>query len=187
MKQQTDIILDLDEELQRFLTWINTKSSTAYISYYTTTAIRAFYFEFACRPYLFYPLEDLVPSIFTEALKEEYNFIFLNLDIELNFLKYDETALDVRLLKIFNGLCQGYIDDVDLEEALEILEHINGEMDLYKLLQKIKLKAEQIKINNKTESKEWLKYNGYTWGKELREMIIKYRNVGHEWQLNDCQ
>jgi hypothetical protein len=93
----------------------------------------------------------------------------------------------VRLLKIFNGLCQGYIDDVDLEEALEILERINGEMDLYKLLQKIKLKAEQIKINNKTESKEWLKDNGYTWGKELREMIIKYRNVGHEWQLNDCQ
>jgi predicted NACHT family NTPase len=188
MKQQTDTILASDEELQHFLTWINTKSSVAYITYYTKTVIRAFYFEFACRPYLFYPLEDLIPSVFTQALKEEFNFIFINLDIEFNFLRYDETALDVRLLKIFNGLCQGYIDDVDLGEALEILERIHGDIDLYKLLQKIELKSKQIKANtNKAECKQWFKNNGYTWAEELIDILIKYRNIGYEWQFNDCQ
>ena len=103
MKLQIDRLLDLDKDLHNFISWLNIKSSTAYVSFYKKAAIRAFYLEFACRPYIFYFLEDIFPSQFAEDLKKEYNFIFLNLEEEFNFFRYQETAIDVYLLRVFNA------------------------------------------------------------------------------------
>ena len=34
---------------------------------------------------------------------------------------------------------------------------------------------------------EWWQLNGKTWIEELRMGMIKYRNIGHDWQFNDQQ
>ena len=35
--------------------------------------------------------------------------------------------------------------------------------------------------------KQWWKNNGATWKNELRQAMIKYRNIGHEWNFNQQQ
>ncbi|MEH2452457.1 NACHT C-terminal helical domain 2-containing protein [Nostoc sp.] len=37
------------------------------------------------------------------------------------------------------------------------------------------------------ESQKWWLANGKAWCEELREVIIKYRNIGHDWQFSNEQ
>ncbi|MGB5970291.1 MAG: NACHT domain-containing NTPase [Spirulinaceae cyanobacterium] len=40
---------------------------------------------------------------------------------------------------------------------------------------------------SKKELKQWWKANGNTWREDLRKIIIKYRNIGHDWQFSNQQ
>ncbi|MFN5399677.1 MAG: NACHT C-terminal helical domain 2-containing protein, partial [Pseudanabaena sp.] len=34
---------------------------------------------------------------------------------------------------------------------------------------------------------QWWKQNGNQWLKDFRQTLIKYRNIGHDWQFNPTQ
>ncbi|WP_254174649.1 NACHT domain-containing protein [Planktothrix pseudagardhii] len=186
MKQQIDQVLNSDKDLQNFISWVNVKSSTAYVSFYKEVAIRAFYFEFACRPGIFYFLEDLVPSLFLESLKKEYNFIFLNFEEEFNILRYEETAIDIRLLRVVDGLSKGYIDSVDLEEALELSTRLlDSNCPILETLDKLNIQKNRER-KNKFKDLDWFKENSMVLSVQLMDQIIKYRNIGHTaWNFNN--
>ena len=40
---------------------------------------------------------------------------------------------------------------------------------------------------NKEIYKQWWKTNGQAWTKQLREMMIWHRNIGHDWQFSEQQ
>jgi Cdc6-like AAA superfamily ATPase/DNA-binding CsgD family transcriptional regulator len=184
MKLQIDRLLDLDKDLHNFISWLNIKSSTAYVSFYKKAAIRAFYLEFACRPYIFYFLEDIFPSQFAEDLKKEYNFIFLNLEEEFNFFRYQETAIDVYLLRVFNALRQGDIDSVDLEEALELSRLLDSDCPLHQTLDELKIQKNTEEAS-KGEYLDWITENSAIFADKLRQQIINYRNIGHAWNFRE--
>jgi len=184
MKLQIDQLLDLDKDLHNFISWLNIKSSTAYVSFYKKAAIRAFYLEFACRPYIFYVLEDLFPSQFAEDLKKEYNFIFLNLEEEFNFLRYQETAIDVYLLRVFNDLRQGDIDSVDLKEALELSRLLDSDCPLHQTLDELKIQKTTEEAS-KGDYLDWITENSAIFADKLRQQIINYRNIGHAWNFTE--
>lgn len=35
--------------------------------------------------------------------------------------------------------------------------------------------------------KQWWNTNGQIWGEKFKSLILKYRNIGHEWQFNERQ
>ncbi|QYX33120.1 hypothetical protein K2F26_07275 [Sphaerospermopsis torques-reginae ITEP-024] len=45
---------------------------------------------------------------------------------------------------------------------------------------------EQIPYINK-DKEAWWTINGKNWAEELRNIMIKYRNIGHHWQFNKKQ
>ncbi|MBD1885016.1 NACHT domain-containing protein [Microcoleus vaginatus] len=182
MKLKIEQLLDSDQDLQNFVSWVNIKSSTAYISFCKEVAIRAFYFEFSYRPYIFYHLEDLVPSLFTEDLKKYYNFIFLNFEEDFNYLRYEETAIDVRLLKVFNGLRQGDIDSVDLEEVIDLSRILDSNCPLHQILEELKIQKNR-EETNEADYLDWITENSAIFADKLRQQIINYRNIGHAWNF----
>jgi len=182
MKLKIEQLLDSDQDLQNFVSWVNIKSSTAYISFCKEVAIRAFYFEFSYRPCIFYRLEDLVPSQFTEDLKKYYNFIFLNFEEDFNYLRNEETAIDVRLLKVFNGLRQGYIDSVDLEEVIDLSRILDSNCPLHQILEELKLQKNR-EETNEADYLDWITENSAIFADKLRQQIINYRNIGHPWNF----
>jgi hypothetical protein len=182
MKLKIEQLLDSDQDLQNFVSLVNIKSSTAYISFCKQVAIRAFYFEFSYRPCIFYRLEDLVPSQFTEDLKKYYNFIFLNFEEDFNYLRNEETAIDVRLLKVFKGLRQGYIDSVDLEEVIDLSRILDSNCPLHQILEELKLQKNR-EETNEADYLDWITENSAIFADKLRQQIINYRNIGHAWNL----
>jgi len=183
MKLKIEQLLDSDQDLQNFVSWVNIKSSTAYISFCKEVAIRAFYLEFSYRPCIFYRLEDLVPSQFTEDLKKYYNFIFLNFEEDFNYLRNEETAIDVRLLKVFNGLRQGYIDSVDLEEVIDLSRILDSNCPLHQILEELKLQKNR-EETNEADYLDWITENSAIFADKLRQQIINYRNIGHAWNFS---
>ncbi|MGB3514592.1 MAG: hypothetical protein WBA93_36360 [Microcoleaceae cyanobacterium] len=52
----------------------------------------------------------------------------------------------------------------------------------------LKLKSEVPDVNQSKETfNEWLKINSQPWSNKLIKLIIKYRNICHDWQFSDEQ
>ncbi|WP_442940769.1 NACHT C-terminal helical domain 2-containing protein [Nostoc sp.] len=41
--------------------------------------------------------------------------------------------------------------------------------------------------NNPDKSREWWQAKGKAWGKQLKDILIKYRYIGYDWQFNEQQ
>ncbi len=71
---------------------------------------------------------------------------------------------------------------IAFNEALELL----SESEFKQVLHNLKKELPQID-NNTHNFKEWWQINGQFWGQKLRDGLIKYRNIGHDWQFNQQQ
>jgi predicted NACHT family NTPase len=41
--------------------------------------------------------------------------------------------------------------------------------------------------NDRDRFKQWWKQQGKQWTEDLRQIMIKYRNIGHDWKFDDEQ
>jgi hypothetical protein len=187
MKKEIDLLIYSNKWLDNFLIWLNIKSESAYLTNDKKAAIRAFYFDLACRPHLFYIIEDVVPSSFTESLKKYYNFLFLNIEPEFNILRHIQTALDVRLIKIIGSLSQDFVSNLDLDEAIEFSNIINCIDELHELLQNIKKIKNQYNNELKDSVHQIIKFQKYVWLEKLNSLLIKYRNIDYNLQFTQEQ
>ncbi|RCJ15863.1 hypothetical protein A6S26_06070 [Nostoc sp. ATCC 43529] len=54
------------------------------------------------------------------------------------------------------------------------------------VLEKLKTQLPEID-SNPERFREWWQTKGKVWGKQLRYLLIKYRNIGYDWEFNEQQ
>ena len=101
----------------------------------------------------------------------------LTLDFVLNFVLVRACAL-VRAI------------DFDFVSALAIaIDHARqlNNQDLVAQLADLQSQLESIENLPREQKKEWWKNEGQGWIGSLRAVMIKHRNIGHDWQFSDQQ
>ncbi|NER92338.1 MAG: NACHT domain-containing NTPase [Symploca sp. SIO1B1] len=174
MKQKIDGLVASDEKIQQFLSWVNQKSNSVDVSY-KLASVRAFYLSL-----------DL-----SRTFDFSFDIIFINLDLSI--------ALDLELdldpeLDLDHNLSIAL--DFDLSRALSKTLSRSFSRALFKagiIAPKLKHSLQQLENqhpnleNDKEQFKQWWKVNGKAWIEKLREVMIKHRNIGHDWQFNEQQ
>ncbi|MEH2352971.1 NACHT C-terminal helical domain 2-containing protein [Nostoc sp.] len=170
MKQNIDAIVVDDDKLQQFLQWVNQRSLSVKLQC-KPAAIRAFYFEHDC---------------------ELDSFRILSRTLELDFEVNHELALtlacdvDEQFTLTF---ADGYEFNLFLTLAIDlarILFVLTLEPKMQQALQQ--LKAQLPYVDGGIEKfKQWWEIKGKSWIKQLRAVMIKYRNIGHDWQFSQYQ
>ena len=198
MKAEVDKILAGDKQLQKFLAWVQAKSESVEASY-KPAAIRAFYFSLVSALALASARAlDLTLALALARARAldlalaSARALDLDLDLDLaldralalasasdrasDLTSASDRASDLALALALALACArdraraSKTDNNELEQDISILrdELPDRECDL-------------------TTRKEWWKSNGNTWLERLSQVMIKHRNIGHDWQFSDEQ
>jgi predicted NACHT family NTPase len=170
IKQQIEALLATDEKLQQFLCWVNQKSCSVQLPY-KRAAVRAFYFALALAP-ASKPSPDLDCSLNLAFKLDGYN---LELFVEI----CDDLGLDFCLYATLAQAIDGCIDPDFVTPYGEF------DFNLWQSLQQ--LEAELPDWKDSLSFDKWQAENGQLWTEKFRNLIIKYRQIGHNWQFNDSQ
>ncbi|MDZ8228027.1 NACHT domain-containing NTPase [Nostoc sp. ChiVER01] len=173
MKQHIDQLVSFDKQLQKFFNWLNHKSLSVQ-STHKRVSVRAFYLTLEL-------LDDLNLT----------NDLAFSLGIDLRFTSNltPDLALDIALqFALRLSLALPYEQTLDRVLALRFALPDNGTVacnpELQHSLQKLK---EQLPtpFQGREKLKEWWSANGQTWANELRLVIVRSRNIGHQWQFSE--
>jgi predicted NACHT family NTPase len=211
IKKEIDKLLQDDEKLQDFLVWADEKSKSVNTSY-KLVAVRAYYFANDCILVLDLP-RDLDHNL-ALALDSSLDFA-INQSVDSILDLDDDLACD-RTLALALALDRTLTHDSDLNiidldlERIRTHDHSRSILDdntlaltfarlvicslskeisdnnLYQRLQTLK---RQLIDPEKDWGGfiSWWKLNGKKWILECRQLMIKYRNIGHNWQFTDDQ
>ena len=162
MKEEVDNLVAEDENIQEFLVWVMDKSNSVEHNN-EIAAVRALYFSRTLSLSLHFPLS----LSRTPSLDRSLN-LPLNLPLSLDRSRYLSLDLDLSL-NLDRSLDRSRYLDPQLKEALQ------------------KLKNQLPDSKNREQFKQWWQAKGKNWSKELREVMIKYRNIGYNWQFSKEQ
>ncbi len=184
IKQQVDAILEAEPELQLFLVWVQQKSYSVKCTF-NQPSIRAFYFYLALS--INYVIDHLCPNPVVAFFEDDFNpeiAFVLGLKLTEESDSFNDIYLDLELAYAFG----------DAPKKTDF-KHSCLEPVLVKLLQHLKKK-----ILDYSGSMYFLYGGGYEnswqddWSSEvknlageLRLMLIKYRNIGHDWKFTERQ
>ncbi|MEG3924313.1 NACHT C-terminal helical domain 2-containing protein [Microcoleus sp. D3_18a_C4] len=173
MKQQVDGLVAEDEELQQFLLWVNQKSISVDFPY-KPAAVRFFYFS-------------LLPSLELALNRNPERFLdpALYLAVKHTFDSAIELTLDLVLDLAILPVIDGAIDPA-LSLSHDILLVPVVEPELMQALQELKKQLPH-SDGDKEIFRQWWQANGQVWTRELRQIIIYYRNIGHDWEFSQQQ
>ncbi|MBN4006004.1 hypothetical protein [Nostoc sp. LPT] len=184
IKKQVDAILEAEPELQLFLVWVQEKSSSIKCTF-NKPSIRAFYLYLALsiNHAIYHLCPNSVIAFFEDDFNPEIAFI-LGLELTEKFDEFNNIYIDLELAYAFG----------DSPKKTD-LKHYALEPELVKLLQSL-----ENKILDYSASMSFLYGGGYEnswqddWSSEvknlagkLRLMLIKYRNIGHDWKFTERQ
>ena len=206
MKLKIDTLLAQDAELQRFLLWVSEKSQSVDTSY-KPAAIRAFYFDLARALARALDLDLDLDLALARALARA---LALDLDLALaRTLAPDLTpaltraldralALDLararalalapdlaRALALDLALDRALAPDLALDRALD--RALAVEAELQHELQTLSNQLPAVFLEDWKYFEAWWRVNGADWCNKLQTVMIKYRNIGHDWQCTDQQ
>jgi predicted NACHT family NTPase len=193
MLEETNKLPSEDKYLQQFLVWLNKKSRTVKYAFREAT-VRVYYFSL----YLFYVTGILKNS---HSLSPElHNLTMLTYNSARAFKNDpdDTRAIDTTLdydLMLTLSQSNGLSKDSLLVRALRSSMNLAAKLDfkLYSLLNNLEsqLPDFELEIPQKNSNREnyqgWWIENGERWTKELVNIIIEHRNIGHDWQLSEKQ
>ena len=177
MKQEIDRLVADELEIQKLLTWAKDKSNSVEADY-KIADIRAFYLDL-----------DLLNDL------DLFNGLLNDLDLDLDLSLFRSLDLDLEL----DLDCSYYLDrshdldhDLDLSRFNDFSRSLDcaiskcEDQELRQILEELQYKLPNYE-ENREEWKKWWKENGLAWNEELREAMIKYRNIGHYWKFNQEQ
>ncbi len=173
MKHQVDGMVANDENLQQFLVWVNQKSLSVDLPY-KFVAVRFFYFSLLPSLELALhrnPESFLDPALYL-AVKHTFDpaiEITLDLVLDLAILPVLDSAIDPALSLAHDILLVPVVEPElmqALEEIKKQLPHPDGDKEIFR---------------------QWWQANGQAWTRQLRQITISYRNIGHDWQFSEQQ
>jgi predicted NACHT family NTPase len=77
--------------------------------------------------------------------------------------------------------------DLDRDRALDRALDLDRDPELKRELQQVFDRLPDTSSKNQNNFKKWWQTNGSQWQEDLRQIMIKYRNIGHDWQFTDQQ
>ena len=199
MKEKVDGIFSGDEKLQNFLRWVNEKSLLCDISV-EPLIFSLLYFIFECIFNILFFVHEEVSKFTEESDINNFKYfyqeflsgfnkasIFFNDLMVEEELKKSDLMVDIELYKLLKSTLLPniyyYLATKDIIDNI-----IKYRIDLEFKEELHQLKSELPNSNQPKEKfEEWLKINGQPWSNKLRKLIIKYRNICHDWQFNDEQ
>ncbi len=187
MKKWTDELIAREEKLQQFLTWVHQKAISIEAPC-KLPASRAFYFTLAFDfDYDFTLTSALDRSLACTILSGHDFALTLGRDHKFEVALGYDRALDLTLNLIINL-------DGDPRRALVLTRtfnricHNSTDKFLSILQQLIKqLPTTSYLSNEQYQFKQWWRNEGEAWSNKLRDISIKYRNLGHIWEFSNEQ
>lgn len=109
------------------------------------------------------------------------------LNLDLSRTLYLSLSLNLSLSRTldFSLILSGTLD-LDLSRTLSVTQGLTEEDELKRTLLLLKNQVPS-PIEDNEACKQWWKENGANWIQKLREIMIKHRNIGHDWQFTDFQ
>lgn len=194
MKQQVDLIVAGEQQLQEFLAWANHKSQTVIVPY-KPGAVRAFYIALGITLLL------VSQANLDTALDPAGDTLDLAFALDPAFVLNRRVAIDLiidRTLVValarainlkfdFTLACELVsILNVGVRLALEPkLKHNAQPSVLYETLLDIQQQLPDVEPQARFDA--WWESNGAAWTEQLRSVMIKQRHIGYDWQLGDRQ
>ena len=161
-----------EETLQSFLNWVNQKSLEVKTPY-RPTAVRAFYLMLALPP---------------EHRLSGNQALALAIDHKLAGEQGGDLALDLALTHAL-GVALALTPELVYERftALRLaldLDHLTKGKPIGDSLKQLKNQLPEPN-EDREQLKQWWQVNGQTWALQLRNLMIEYRNIGHEWHFSE--
>lgn len=183
MKQAIDAMLAKDSTLQKLLIWTKEKAISVKAPY-KYAAVRAFYIDIDCIIALTLDIahdsaHDRSNRAIVSAIEraiERARVLARNIDLAIAI----DCAIDLSKLALDRALAFDF-DNLDLDIASKA-----GDEILRQALQTLKDRLPDPKSSMKIRN-QWWKQNGNQWLKDFRQTLIKYRNIGHDWQFTFTQ
>ena len=171
MKRVIDEFAQQDSALIRFLYELEDKVKSMQLSY-SKASVRAFYFTL-------------------------FRHRDLNLAIALDTRLAKQTQLSAEI-QLDSILAKAFLDSVNLANNPSLKKFLNLcftlELDTkFKLkpnfLQALKQLKSQLPSseNDKAAILKWWQTNGNQWTEDFRKILLEYRRIGYDWQLNEQQ
>ena len=176
-KKKNDKIIASDEKLQQFLDWITQKSLSVDIDY-KRASIRAFYFKINHCSGL--NLNNNLAFAIDSKLKNHSSGGILqvrNADIHIQFPSTPKTELyiDEQLDVIISKCLDSYSN---LTTKLSLVGIDSNDSEFNRALQEVRSQL--------PEQDKWDK-DGIVWIEQLKNLSLKYRMIGKNWQFSEEQ
>ncbi|MEH2321343.1 NACHT C-terminal helical domain 2-containing protein [Nostoc sp.] len=172
-------------KLQDFLAWVQQKSNSIQLHRNEVDAVRAFYFVF----------DDALPL---SVGSDNFLYLALRLDHALPIALELDHALNRALKRTINFAfypehihtrerihSYDYNSTPDLDLALKCANTLDPE--LASKLEKLKKEIPEISVKSKSYFQEWRQAHGERWIEQLCQVMIDYRNIGHDWKFTNKQ
>ncbi|WP_242032152.1 NACHT domain-containing protein [Microcoleus sp. FACHB-672] len=184
MKKKIDALIALDEKLQQFLIWVSQKSCSVEVPY-KPVAVRAFYMGYDLDVFRVFARDldlnldaqlDIVLAFKLELPPNRDLKLELKLDRNLAIELYLDCALGLSVVRT-------HAFYLALDLAVDVAPELAQALE--------ELKGQLLGLNSDTEIKEilkqWEEKKGQAWTEQLRAVMIKHRNIGHDWHFNEQQ
>jgi len=195
MKQEIDFLVANDQKIQDFLLWLQQKSNSV-ATQYKPVAIRAFYLVCVGRSLEAFLKGHNFPQSQVFCHSSSYG---LERAIIGNLAFNPELAIDEFLTSTFacaaelEFACNYILNDaivfdyahalnIAFDKALNLVAESKFKQFLYNL--KKQLPNGQ---NHPHKFRKWWIEHGKFWSGKFRELLIKYRNICHDWQFTKQQ
>jgi predicted NACHT family NTPase len=191
IKESIDRLLE-NQIFQDFLQWLDDKSTQVKEVEnlrYKLASIRSLYFDLALeldgRKSVYTVDKDTLAYAIDPAINDNLD-PDINDNLDLNF--FDA----LRFENFYNSISCGAYSffniplDLDLVNHLNHLIHSTINPELQCKLQELKDCILEPEADFERRQQRW-KAHRYNWIKQLRDMMIKYRNIGHTWLFNKEQ
>jgi len=195
MKEHIDRIIAISDKLQKFLAWAEQETNSMDLDY-KSAALRALYI-FAKTAYSNSETEDSKFSFYLDyaislshKLDKELT-INRNVNRVVRFINNDIITIDAldRIVRYFTNNYDDYsyedydefnVDKLFSETSLELTLALDFADDvLRQALQSLKSQLP----TDRNEFYQWWKNHAEKWIRDLRQVCIDRRSIGHDWQL----
>jgi predicted NACHT family NTPase len=192
-KQRIDEIVAGDSKLQQLLEWRQEKSRLVDLTY-KPKIVQIFYLVLALDCSLAEDLARDRDRDFSLALIEDNG---LDLGLDLALARAGDNGFDLIVdlaIDYANALNPDYVDPFD--RAFNSINACNLSLNnaitrTKDLKLKDELKDMQYRLPNtyyeRDRLQKWWRQHRSRWTEDLRQITIKYRNIGHDWQFTDEQ